>query len=157
MKLFLWNLLLAFMWGNVSGELSPQTLAVGFIVGFVILYFVQDVVGRSRYFQKVFQIIGFFFFFLWELILANMKVAHDVVTPTHYNKPGVIALELDAKTDVEITLLANLISLTPGTLSLDVSEDRRTLYIHAMFVEDPEALRASIKDGMERRLLEVLR
>ena len=54
-------------------------------------------------------------------------------------------------------LLANLVSLTPGTLSLEVSEDRRVLYIHAMFVDDRDALRRQIKDGFERRLLEVMR
>ncbi|NNJ70240.1 MAG: Na+/H+ antiporter subunit E, partial [Kiritimatiellales bacterium] len=71
--------------------------------------------------------------------------------------PGVIGIPLDAETDLEITMLANIISLTPGTLSLDVSEDRKTLYIHAMYVINPEDLRNEIKDGLERRLLELLR
>ncbi len=59
--------------------------------------------------------------------------------------------------DVEITLLANLVTLTPGTLSLDVSEDRSTLFVHAMFVDDPDVLRREIKHGFERRVLELLR
>ncbi len=70
---------------------------------------------------------------------------------------AIVAIPLDAKTDREITLLANLITLTPGTLSLDVSEDRRFLYVHAMFVEDVESFRDSIKNGFERRLLELMR
>ena len=72
-------------------------------------------------------------------------------------RPGVIGIPLDAKTDLEITMLANVISLTPGTLSLDVSPDRKTLYIHAMYVVDPDELRREIKDGLERRLMELLR
>ena len=72
-------------------------------------------------------------------------------------RPGVIGIPLDAETDLEITMLANVISLTPGTLSLDVSEDRKTLYIHAMYVENPDDLRTEIKDGLEKRLLELLR
>jgi multicomponent Na+:H+ antiporter subunit E len=64
---------------------------------------------------------------------------------------------LAARTDLEITLVANLVSLTPGTLSLDVSDDRRTLYVHVMFMDDIEAVRGAIKDGIERRVLEVLR
>ena len=54
-------------------------------------------------------------------------------------------------------MLANLITLTPGTLTLDVAPDRKSLYVHAMFVDDPEQIRAEIKNGMERRLLEVMR
>ena len=72
-------------------------------------------------------------------------------------RPGVVAIPLDAETDAEITLLANLITLTPGTLSLDVSDDRRVLYIHAMYVDDVEELRRSIKDGFEKRVMELLR
>jgi multicomponent Na+:H+ antiporter subunit E len=84
-------------------------------------------------------------------------VAFDVVTPRNYMKPGIIGIPLDAETDLEITLLANFITLTPGTLSLDVSTDKKTLYIHAMYVEDKEAFIRSIKDGFERRLLDILR
>ena len=72
-------------------------------------------------------------------------------------RPGVVAIPLEAKTDAEITFLANVITLTPGTLSLDVSEDRSTLYVHTMFLESPEVLRESIKEGFERRVLELLR
>ena len=72
-------------------------------------------------------------------------------------KPGIVAIPLDAKTDLEITFLANLITLTPGTLSLDCSEDRKTLYIHSMYIDDLEKFRAEIKNTLEKRLLEVMR
>jgi multicomponent Na+:H+ antiporter subunit E len=72
-------------------------------------------------------------------------------------RPAIIAIRLDARTDVEITLLSNLIALTPGSLGLDVSDDHSVLYVHGMFVDDPEAFRRSIKHGLERRLLELLR
>ena len=75
----------------------------------------------------------------------------------HRSRPGIIAVPIEARTDLEITTLANLVSLTPGTLSLDVSGDRRTLYVHAMFVDDPESIHRDIKNGMERRVLEALR
>ncbi|MEL7089262.1 MAG: Na+/H+ antiporter subunit E, partial [Planctomycetota bacterium] len=82
---------------------------------------------------------------------------YDVITPAANRSPAVIGIPLDATTDAEITLLANLITLTPGTLSLDLSEDRRTLYVHAMFADDPEAFCREIKEGFERRVLELLR
>jgi multicomponent Na+:H+ antiporter subunit E len=103
------------------------------------------------------QVIGFIGFYLWELIIANLRVAYEVMTPGYRIRPGVIAIPLDARTDMEIAMLANLITLTPGTLSLDVSTDRRVLYIHALYVDDIEAVRRNIKEGMERRVLEVLR
>jgi multicomponent Na+:H+ antiporter subunit E len=103
------------------------------------------------------QVLNLALFFIWELILANLRVAYDVVTPRHHMRPGVIGVPLAAHTDLEITVLSSMISLTPGTLSLDVSADRKILYIHAMYIDDVDAVRRKIKDGFERRVLEVLR
>jgi multicomponent Na+:H+ antiporter subunit E len=160
MKMFLWNLLLALIWTAMSGNFTLANLLVGLVVGYGILFIVQPAVGSSTYFKRVYRVVCFVPFFFWELLLANLRVAHDVVTPRLRTRPGVVGIPLEAQTDAEVTLLANLISLTPGTLSLDVSEDRRVLYIHAMFVDEdggPEILQRHIKEGLERRLLEVLR
>lgn len=157
--MFLWNIILALVWAALYGEFTPQNLIVGFAIGYALLWMMQPVVGRSVYFLKVRQVLGLSGFFLWELVLANLRVAYDILTPRYYMRPGVIAVPLDARTDVEITLLANLITLTPGTLSLDVSADRRVLYIHVMYIEKKglDATRRKIKNGFERRVLEVLR
>ena len=72
-------------------------------------------------------------------------------------RPGIIAIPLDAKTDVEITLLANMITFTPGSVSLDVSNDRKVLYVYVMYIDDVEEARRRIKEGLERRILAVLR
>jgi len=61
------------------------------------------------------------------------------------------------KSDIEITLFANLVTLTPGTLSLDVSPDRGTLFVHALYVKDAEQFRRELKNGLEKRLIEVMR
>jgi multicomponent Na+:H+ antiporter subunit E len=153
----LFNILLALTWAAATGDFTLGNLVLGFAVSFAILAFAQPVMGGSTYFVKAPQILRLAALFAWELAVASVRVAHDVVTPTHYSRPGVVAVPLDAETDVEITALASLISLTPGTLSLDVSPDRRVLYIHAMFVGDPDEVRRQIKDGFERRLLEVMR
>lgn len=112
---------------------------------------------RSPFSLRILRSIGFIFFFLKELLISSVRVAVDVIKPTIVFQPGVIAFPLRASSDMEITLLANVISLTPGTLSLDVSEDRKTLYIHAMYAADPEAVREEIREGLEKRLLEALR
>jgi multicomponent Na+:H+ antiporter subunit E len=157
MNPFLWNLLLALAWVAATGIFTFSNLLVGFILGFLALFLSREVVGVPNYFAKVFQVLILVLFFIWELILANLRVAYDVVTPRHQMRPGVIAVPLEASSDIEITMLSNLITLTPGTLSLDVSDDRRVLYIHAMYIDDPEEVRSKIKTGFERRLLEVLR
>ncbi len=108
---------------------------------------------------KIGRIIELVLFFLWELMVANLRVAWDVVTPNQnrHKRPGVIAVPLDVQGDYAITLLACLITLTPGTLSLDVSKDRRVLYIHEMFIQDPDEVRRGIKEGFERRVIGVFK
>ncbi|BCW99572.1 MAG: cation:proton antiporter [Armatimonadota bacterium] len=159
--MFAWNMVLALAWAALHGEFSLTSLSVGFAVGYLLLALLVrgGLVGQSPYTARASRAAGFIAFFLWELVLANIRIAHDVLTPKHHMQPGIVAIPLDAKTDAEITLLANLITLTPGTLSLDVSEDRRVLYIHAMYIPngDTDALRADVKNGFERRLLETLR
>lgn len=156
--MLLWNIFLALVWAAVTGQVTVMNLITGFVLGYSVLWLVRRAVGpSSSYFLKVRQVVGFAVFYLWELILANLRVAYDVVTPTHHMRPGILAIPLDAETDVEITMLANLITLTPGTLSLDVSTDRRVLYIHAMYIDHADAVRRRVKRGYERRVLDVLR
>jgi len=157
MKVFLWNLLLALMWEAMTGRTDAANLLLGFALGYGVLWWLRPLLGTTQYFRKLPESIRFTFFFLRELIHSNFRVAWDVVTPKSRRKPGIIAIPLDARSDLEITFLANLITLTPGTLSLDVSDDRSVLYVHGMFVEDPQRMREQIKNGFERRVLELLR
>lgn len=153
----LFNILLAISWMLLSGELTAETFIEGIIVGFLILWVSRNALGGSKYFNKIPITLKFLFYFIKELIKANLIVAYDIITPKDYMKPGIVAIPLDAKTDLEITLFANLITLTPGTLSLDVSNDKKTLYVHGLYVKDVESFRKELKEGLEKRLLEVLR
>jgi multicomponent Na+:H+ antiporter subunit E len=154
---FLSNILLTFVWVALTGSFAFLNFLFGFVLSFFILWVTTRGNGEAKYFKLLPKIIAFFFFFIYELIKANIQVAYDVVTPKFYMKPGIVSVPLDAKTDIEITLLANLISLTPGTLSLDVSDDKKVLYVHAMYVTDKQKFIEGIKNGFERRLLEILR
>ncbi|MCS6772237.1 MAG: Na+/H+ antiporter subunit E [Kiritimatiellae bacterium] len=151
------NFLLAMTWAAMTSAFTLPNLVVGFAVGYLALLALKPMLGDSAYYAKFPKTIWFVLYFLKEVIKSSLRVAWDVVTPTHYNRPGIVAIPMNAKTDLEIMLLANLISLTPGTLSLDVSPDRKTLYIHAMFAERPDEIRREIRDGLEKRLLELLR
>jgi len=157
MNHFLLNIALALVWAALTGVFDPANLFVGFVLGYLTLLVAQRALDPSPYFGTLRQALAFTVFFVMELILANLRMAADVVTPTHYMRPRVLALPLDAATDVEITALAHLISLTPGTLSLDVSSDRQLLYIHAMYAPDADRVRRDIKGGFERRLLALIR
>lgn len=87
-----------------------------------------------------------------QVIASSLRVAWDVVTPRARRRPGIVMVPLDLKTDQQITFLALLVTLTPGTLSLDVSTDRRSLYVHSMFASDPDRVRHTVKRGFERRI-----
>lgn len=154
---FVINLGLAVGWAALFSTFTLPSLATGFAVGYGILWVLSPLFADNRYCQKLFSLVRLTLFFLWELLVSSLQVAWDVLTPKHKSRPGIIAVPIDAKTDLEITTLANLVSLTPGTLSLDLSSDQKTLYVHAMFVDDPATIRRGIKEGMERRVLEALR
>lgn len=157
MNQLLFNILLAISWMLLTGKLEAETFLDGFIVGFIILWISRTALGGSKYFSKIPIAIKFVFYFIKELIKANLIVAYDIITPKDYMKPGIVAVPLEAKTNLEITLFANLITLTPGTLSLDVSTDKKTLYVHGLYVKDAESFKKELKEGLEKRLLEVLR
>lgn len=151
------NLILALAWAGMNGELALSSLFVGFVLGYGILYLLQPILGESRYCKKLFDGLKLIAFFLYELVVSSLRVGWDVLTPVQSSKPAVIAVPIDTATDAELTVLANLVSLTPGSLSLDISEDHSHLLVHAMFVDDVDAFKQEIKQGMERRVLEAMR
>lgn len=155
--LFLLNIFLAIGFSAVLGEFSLGGLLAGFIVGYGALWLTQPLYSNTRYFQRLPKVLLLIGYFIKELFISNIKVLWDVLTPKHISQPGIIGVPLDAKTNLEIMLVANLISLTPGTLSIDVSADKKTLYVHVMFLDDVEVTRRAIKDGLEKRVLEVMR
>ena len=156
MNLFLLNAFLAVSWAALMGSFSLASLLVGFGIGYSALWVARPLFGESTYFQRVWRVLRLIPLFIYELVISSLRVVWDVVTPTHLSRPGIVAVPLEAKQENEILLVANLISLTPGSLSLDLSPDRKTLYVHAMFVEDPDDLRHEIKSGIERWVLEAM-
>ena len=157
MSLFLLNIFLSLGFSTVMGQFNLSGVVSGFVVGYAALWLTKPLYGSTRYFERLPRVLGLIAFFGKELLVSNLKVLWDVITPQHISRPGIIGLTLDARTDAEIMLVANLISLTPGTLSLDLSEDKRVLYVHVMFLDDIEATRQQLKQGLEKRVLEVMR
>lgn len=157
LKQFLINLLLTFVWVALTGNYVLGNYIFGFFLGYFILRTTSEKKGGVNYFSRIPKIIGFFFFFIYEMLKANLQVAFDVVTPRYFMKPGIVMFPMDAKTDFEITMLANCISLTPGTLILAVSDDKKAIFIHVMYLKDRDKFVEDLKNGLERKLLEVIR
>ncbi|OBR64037.1 hypothetical protein A7K91_20305 [Paenibacillus oryzae] len=107
--------------------------------------------------RKVWAIVKLLVLFNKELLVSGIAVLIEVIRPRIKVRPGIIRLDTELKTDFEITLLACLICLTPGTLTLDVSRDGSTLFIHAMNINESEDLAAQIKNSFEKAILEVTR
>jgi multicomponent Na+:H+ antiporter subunit E len=113
--------------------------------------------GGDLYFRRPWRILKLAVIFLYELVISAITVAWLVLRPGLKFQSAIVAIPLDARHDLGVTLFANLISLTPGTLSLDVSDDRRTLYVHAMDTRDCEAEKDAMKRTFERPIREVTR
>ncbi len=106
--------------------------------------------------KRFFAAIELLIFYMKEVFVSNMKIAFDVVTPHLHSCPQIFTIELDERlTDVQVTVLSNLITMTPGTLSIDVSENCKELIIHSMYIENSEELYEVVKRQYERRVLNV--
>jgi multicomponent Na+:H+ antiporter subunit E len=157
MSYFFVNIALSLAWGALTGNFNPPNLLAGFVLGYGALFLIRRALEPSDYFVKVWQVIGFVLFFLWELLIANLRVAYDVLTPGFHMQPRVIGIPLDARTDAEIVALTYFINLTPGSVVLDVSTDRSMMFVHVMYAAHADAMRREIKEGGERRILRLMR
>lgn len=153
--MLLLNSFLAVAWAAVTGQLTISNLLAGFVIGYAVLWVVSRPFGRTTYFAKVGRIGRFALFFVWELLIATLRVAIDIVTPRHLMKPAILEVPVESDSAAETTMLANVITLTPGSLSLDVSPDGKRLYVHAMYAGDVEQARRTIQQGFGRRVHEV--
>lgn len=151
--MLLGSLLLALAWAALQGEISLINLVVGYSVGYLILALLaKGGVMRATLASRTVHAAELAVFFMGELLLANVRVALDVLRPRTTIRPAVVAIPLDVTSDGEILLLSMLINITPGSVTIDLSGDRRTLYVHVMHMTSADATRREIKDGFERRV-----
>ncbi|NOZ32591.1 MAG: Na+/H+ antiporter subunit E [Alphaproteobacteria bacterium] len=147
----------ALIWTAITGNFSLSNLLFGAALGLLALWIIRARTTGPKLLPRYIKAASLAGLFFWELGLSALRVTWLIVTPDLKKalQPGIIAFPLSVKSDEEITLLANLITLTPGTLSVDVSQDRKILYVHAIAVPDKEALIAEIAAGFERKIIEV--
>jgi multicomponent Na+:H+ antiporter subunit E len=148
------NLLLALAWVGLNGRFTLDSLIIGGVLGRLVLL----VLARGGLFpvaevRRVERALSLLAYLLWQIVLANFRLTKDVLSIQHRMRPGVIQLPLSITTDEEILLLAAMINITPGSVALDVSSDRKVMYVHVMHITTVEQAKNDIKTGFERRIL----
>jgi multicomponent Na+:H+ antiporter subunit E len=146
--------LFTLIWLAISGSWTVPNTLLGLLLSGVALTLVRFQLGKPQSVRRPGKIAALVVLFIKELILSAWRVLVLVLRPRMDVKPGIILYPLRVKSDFEIALLSNLITLTPGTLTVDVTADRSQLIIHALDAADPDAIRADIANGFERRILE---
>jgi len=159
MSVILLAIVLALGWAAATGSFTLPNLLLGLVVSVLSLMVIRQFVSAPRLLPRALRIVRLGWTFIVELVLSALRVARLVLRPdvNAHIRPAIVAFPLSAKTDAEITVLANLITLTPGTLSVDVSADRRFLNIHVIDLGDREAFIAGIAKGFERQVMEAFR
>ncbi|MGO4181016.1 Na+/H+ antiporter subunit E [Paenibacillus sp. MCAF9] len=151
------NLIISIVWMFLHNDWSAPRFIVGYIIGILFIGLLSRFWPHDFYMRRVWAILKLLVLFIKELFVSSFVVIGLIVRPKLAIRPGIFALQTELKTDWEITVLSCLICLTPGTLTLDVSKDGRTLYIHAMDMDDAELLSQQIKDSFEKAIMEVTR
>ncbi|ADH99892.1 Na+/H+ antiporter subunit E [Salisediminibacterium selenitireducens] len=149
------NIGLAFIWMLLQNEYTFLDFFIGYLVGVALLYVLRRFLHFDFYFRRVIALFKLLILFMYKLILSNIDMIKIVLSPKMNIQPGIIAIPTKLRTDWEVTLLANLISLTPGTLTMNFSENGRTLYVHSIHVPDKEKAIEEIRQSFERAIMEV--
>ena len=150
------TLLLTLVWGLLHNTASPGMLVFGLILGILVPMLTAPYWPDRPVLRRPFNLIGYMLVVIWDILVANMQVARIVLfKPNADMQPNWITIPLDLRTPEAIAILAGTITLTPGTVSADLSDQGHTLLVHALDAPDPDAVRDEIKDRYERRLKEI--
>ena len=150
------TILLAVVWVLLQNQITAGMVVFGFILGIIIprslAVWWPDRPGRFR----VGRMISYCFLVMWDIMVANVQVAWIVLTrPNATLRPAWVTIPLELTQPEAISVLAGTITLTPGTVSADLSDGGHSLLVHALDTDDPDAVRDEIKTRYERRLKEI--
>jgi len=103
--------------------------------------------------SRIFHLLLFIPFYIKEVVLANMRIAWDIVTPNDHFNPAFIELQIGDLSDTQLLALTNVITMTPGTLSFDISRDRKRLLLHVLYLDlSPDEMREMMQEGYIRKI-----
>jgi multicomponent K+:H+ antiporter subunit E len=149
------SLALLIFWLWLQGSLQPADIVLGLLLGLLIPLLTSRFWPMTGRIKRPIKAVGFMMLVLGDIVLANLQVARQILGRVGRLEPGFVRVPLDLRTDVGIAVLANTITLTPGTLTAEVAADRRSLLVHALHLPDPQATVRAIKDRYERRIREI--
>ncbi|WJY27143.1 MULTISPECIES: Na+/H+ antiporter subunit E [Sporosarcina] len=153
------NLFIAFLWMLLidEDELRLSTFAAGFLVGIGILFFMHRFFGTRFYLRRVYAAVKLLFIFISELVQSSAIVLRQILSPRLKIEPGVFKYETVLRSDVEITMLSMLLTLTPGSVVMEVTPGSEALYIHAMDVQESRDGLIKQLRNFEKAIMEVTR
>ena len=104
---------------------------------------------------RFFRSLVFIFYYFYELVKSSLYIAWDIITPGDWTRPGIVEVELDLKTDIGLISLANLISMTPGSLTMEMTPDKKKLYVHVMYLNENEDFAKKLKNDLEKKIMRI--
>jgi multicomponent K+:H+ antiporter subunit E len=149
------SLALVVVWLLLVNSLHPRMILLGLLFGFTIPLFSQIFLPDPPHIRSWRTLARFFPLFLWDVLVANLNVARLILSFHRPLRPTWIVIPLDLENPYAISVLASVISLTPGTVSAQLGPDRRTLLVHVLDTADAAAEVARIKSRYERPLEEI--
>jgi multicomponent Na+:H+ antiporter subunit E len=146
-------LLLLIVWLMLTTELTLPNVILGVVVALIAIAVTQqtNIVGRG------YRLILLSLFFIWEVLVANARISVAILRPRMQLQPAIVAIPVEKLSRQELVVLATFMTLTPGTLSVDVAPDQSTLYIHTFNLDDAGRFRREVKQNVQRRIQEVFR
>ncbi len=135
------NVMMAFVWVFLFAEFTLLGLLVGFVIGYFAILVSRPILGGEEYVRALPGVFRLLAVFLFELGKANIELAREVLRPVPRLSSGFVAFQPPNLSPTETVLLANMISLTPGTLSVDVDQEAKTIYVHSIYADDPDGLK----------------
>lgn len=147
--------ILAVIWLLLVNEFSVGHALLGLLLGWLIPVFTLNFWPEKVRIFRPLRLFLFSFLVVYDIAVANIKVAFLILGPTGKLKPAFVRLPLDLHSDLAISLLANTISLTPGTVSAELSPDRRYLLVHVLHAQDGESLVSAMKSRYEAPIKEI--
>ena len=150
------TLILAIVWVLLQNQVTAGMVVFGIILGIIIPWMTSIWWPDTPQGFRMGLMLRYSAVVIWDILVANVQVAWIVLTvPNAKLKPAWIVVPLKLKQPEAITLLAGTITLTPGTVSADLSDEGHSLLVHVLHTDDADAVRDEIKSRYERRLLEI--
>ncbi|TSB45475.1 Na+/H+ antiporter subunit E [Alkalicoccobacillus porphyridii] len=151
------NILIALLWVFLQDSFELTNFITGFLVGLSLIFIMRRFFPSEFYLKKVFSILRLLYLFILELILSSVLMIRQILRPKLDITPGIFSFETELKGDLELTVLSLLLTLTPGSVVLEISEDGNVFYIHAMDIPESRDAVLKAKATFEKAIMEVTR